>query len=279
MILINSRFLLCLLLAALSDSVGAQTSVREKSGLGLSVGYGHLARQDLIFSPFAHRVRSPLNIGLTYRVPGKWTKLTAVRWSQFKPIHGSAYAYTDRRGKQVMTQPHLFNLIDLRLAVGKTIYKKAHQMLKLGGVFTSDIDALSLNYGFAGSSGYFGFFCLGLWSKGQYFLTENQSVAFTLQLPVVAWITRSPYLVNDDPYMKHNYSHNGLKTFIAYVANGKLQTVNRFQQVGAAVQYTYYFKTRVGMGGKYELEYLHHALPLSLHNYQHVFSFTTSIKF
>ncbi|MDQ3845723.1 MAG: hypothetical protein M3342_17185 [Bacteroidota bacterium] len=278
MISLNGRFLFCLLMAIVSGSAVAQPPAKEKAGLELSLGYGFIARQDLIFSPFIHQAGSPLNVGVAYQVPGTWTKVAAFRWSQYKPILGSAYSYTDRSRQQVMTQPHIFNLIDLRFAMGKTIYKRTQQELKVGGVFSTDIDALSFNYGFAGNSGYFGLFGLGLWSEGQYLLSKNQSVGFTFQLPVVAWITRSPYLANDDPYMKHNYSHNGVKTFIAYVGDGKLQTVNRFQKVNAAVQYTYFFKKRVGVGGKYELEFLHHALPLSLRSYQHVFSLTTTVK-
>ncbi len=279
MILLNGRFLLCLLMAILSGSLAAQPHAREKAGLELSLGYGFIARQDLIFSPFLHQAGSPLNVGVAYHVHGIWTKVAAVRWSQYKPMVGSAYSFTDRSGQQIITQPHIYNLIDLRLALGKMIYKRAQQTLKVGGLFTSDIDAMSFNYGFAGSSGYFGLFGLGLWSEGQHFFRGNQSIGFTFQLPVVAWVTRSPYLVNDDPYMKHNYSHNGFKTFIAYVGDGKLQTLNRFQKVTTSLQYTYFFRRNVGVGGKYELEFLHHTLPLLLLSYQHVLSFTTSIKF
>lgn len=95
----------------------AQDKIRPNA-LSLSVGPGHLARQDLIFSPTIHRDFTGLNFGLEYTRQAKLFQKASLRYGSFNPMVIPSYEF-NIHGEEQTAYPHSFNLLDVDYLLGK----------------------------------------------------------------------------------------------------------------------------------------------------------------
>lgn len=234
----------------------------QKTSLSMRLGAGHLIRQDLIFSPFHHSDVSLMNgaLRLERQSPKlyQWVDLGA---SVYNPSTVPSYSYGDND----RTYPHNFLFVNLAYAVGKEVKTlKPEAKWMLGGLFEMDLQSSTYNYGRVSSFGYFIAFNLGAWARYKHTLANRHTLTTTVTLPLLSWIARSPYLVNDDEFIENIASHKGLKTFLAFVGDGQLQGINKVQQSELHVQYTYQLSKKWSVGAQYEFHLLNTQKPVSL---------------
>jgi len=247
----------------------------QENNLSFGFGPGHLARQDLTFSPFVHQDISLQNVFLGYQHKASWQHDIAVEIGAYAPILTDPYRY----GDDAETFPHSFLLVDLTYSLCKPVFQaRDSNRWVMGGFFKADIQPSYYNYNPFSSFGYFASFGLGVAAGYAYRFNEKDHLLCKAQIPLLALIARSPYLINDDEFIENTYSHNGVKTFFAYLADGKFQTLNRMQQLQLDIEYTRSINTWWDIGAAYSFQLLHADLPTNLLQFNNVLRFTTTFK-
>lgn len=237
----------------------------------LSWGAGHLMRQDIIFSPFIHSDFSAAHVALEYERQRQWVQNIEVSFSAFNPTltEGTYFEH----GEEKTLHPHSFSFISVYYGLGKQLTGNEKPAIKAGGFFNPDIQVLNYVYGRTGP--YFGYvasFGLGIFATVDYQITPMNRLNAEIRLPVASWITRSPYLVNDDEFIENTSSHNTFKTFLAFIGDGKPASWNKWQQAEFTMQYHRRLLNKVSAGVGYGFYFLHHAEPRNLLSFENYFT-------
>ncbi|MDN3724121.1 hypothetical protein QRD02_06985 [Aequorivita sp. SDUM287046] len=258
-------------------SIYAQES-EVKNTFSLHWGTSYLARQDLIFSPLYHTDFTLLNVGIEYTRNAKMFQKISFRYGNFDPIVSSPYDYTEA-GETETTTPHSFIFIDVDYQLGKNIKESSKNSLTIGGLFAIDVQSLNYEYGRTSSFGYYSTLNLGVFGKYKYTINSKSNLSTTLQLPLIAWLARSPYLVNDDEFIENTSSHSGIKTFFSFIGDGEFATWNKLQTFNFDLKYTYSLNEKWSIGAAYLFEFLHSSEPRNLLSYRQTLNIGTNFNF
>ncbi len=248
------------------------------NGIQLQLGLSHVSRQDLVFSPFIHKDLSPINIGIRYQREKTFYQNIHLRFSLLRPSFNEPYEYFDNNEKK-QTSPHIFTIIDLDYWLGKEFRRREKSNTKIGIAFNADIQALNYVYGRISSFGYYSAFGFGGFGSHTHYINEKNKITGQIALPMFSWLARSPYLVNDDEFIENTSSHSGVKTFFAFIGDGKIATLNKLQAVDFRLNYTYKLNDRWELGVDYLFEFIHPKEPRNLLSYKNSIFFNTTFKF
>jgi hypothetical protein len=263
----------CLALASI-DANGQH----NKNTIGVELSANFLARQDLIFSPVIHKTWSVSSLGIMYQRTGSLTQTVKLRYANMNPMILEPFDFIVD-GEQQTAYPHSFNLLNLTYTLGKKIKETERVQYTVGPLFSTDIQVMNYEYGRISSFGYYAGLSLGAYANQTYKLNERSWLSTTLQLPLITWLARSPYLVNDDEFIENISSHSGLKAFAAFMADGKLVTVNKVQTLDADIRYFRSIGKRWQIGAGYSFGFIHASIPKSLLSYRHSLNLSTNFKF
>lgn len=250
----------------------------NKTIISLNVGPGYLARQDLIFSPFIHTDLSFLNIGIDYTRDAKLFQKAAIHYGNFNAMVAGTYNFVID-GDTNIAYPHSFNLVDIDYLLGKKIKEYGKSSLTAGGLFAVDVQAMNYVYGRVSSFGYYSNLGLGVFGKNRYVINESNSLTLTLQLPLLSWFARSPYLVNDDEFIENISSHSGVKTFASFLGDGQFVSWNKLQTFDFDLKYGYSFNNKWELGAAYMFEFIHAQEPKNLLSYRNTINLSANFKF
>lgn len=100
----------------------------------------------------------------------------------------------------------------------------------LGGYQHFELGALFHGHAFS-TFGYLHQLQLGLAASMQQSLGSRCKLEAGFQFPMLLWIARSPYALNDDDYINRQSSHNALRTLAATFADGSLAAPWQYPQV------------------------------------------------
>lgn len=273
----TTKFILLLALISAGNRLSAEIPEKENS-ITLDFGLGQNTRQDLIFSPFVHNDFSLLIGAIEYSRTGKYFQQVKIGMATFNPMLRESYNYSEH-DKVKTASPHYFLYFDLDYLFGRNLKEKGKTDLTVGGMFNTNTESLNYVYGRIGSFGYFSTLNLGAFGKLDYSFSEKNGISFLLKLPFVAWLARSPYLVNDDEFIENISSHSGTKTFLAFLKDGKLATWNSVQQVDAEVKYRFNLNPKWGIGIAGTYEFLHASQPRPLNSHRTSVNISATFKF
>jgi hypothetical protein len=141
------------------------------------------------------------------------------------------------------------------------------------------VQAANFVYGRISSFGYYSAFGLGVFGRKEVSLSEKGKLSATLQFPIVTWLARSPYLVNDDEFIENISSHSGLKSFMAFIGDGGLVTWNKLQTFDLEVGYKYRLNEKFELGIAYLLEFSHANDPRNFLFYGNTLIFSGTFRF
>lgn len=246
----------------LGGKLTAQETASHHS-LSLSAGPAHIARQDLVFSPMIHRDFTPVQLGIGYQCQARLTHTFRVDYASFNPTLREPYDFTEY-GEDQNAWPHYFTLIGLNYTAAKAIRESGKWTTKLGGAAHWDIQALNYSYGRISSFGYVSLTGMGVYAQQSYQASERWLVHGQVQLPLLLWQARSPYLVNDDEFIENIASHSGFKSFMAFLADGHLTSLHEVQSVDLELSVFYLLTKKWQLGASYHLDLLRMAEPRPL---------------
>lgn len=242
----------------------------QQNTLSLGLGGSRIDRQDLIFSPFVQSGTSASHFDLRWERKGsRFVQFAGIRYSGFSASRFNAFQYTTKPDAAVKTTlPHAFTFVKLEYGLGKT-WQSGRFTFSGGGVLENNVQALNYQYGESSFFGYFMAFSLSprldiTWPAG-----KNGRLNAEISFPLLSWVARSPYLVNDDEFIKNASSHSGLRTFAELASDGKLQFPDQLQQLNAGLGYSRQLGARWTAGLHYGFQFVRHTDPLTLLSYQH----------
>lgn len=248
--------------------VSAQAQEDTFSQLTLSLGPASITRQDLIFSPFKHSDFSPVAGELKYEKNRKIHQFVRLGYAGFSAGITTPYDYL-LDDSLVTAQPHSFTFVGLDYGMGHWIGKRKNSLI--GGSINVDIQAMTYQYGLFSFFGYYANFGLAAWYKHIFQLADRHRLTAQIEVPLVSWMARSPYLINDDEFIENIYSHNGFTTFFAYLGDGELVTWDKLQTVNAGLDYQYSLSDKWSIGAGWQFAFIHAREPLPLTSVQHNF--------
>lgn len=222
------------------------------------------------------------NLNLNYsNEKGKRIHLAEVEFNLYDASWHDQYDYQTGFDsiKTVSTLPSGFTVVTVRYGYLRYLSKTSAGTWYVGGMLDNQINSIDNQYGPAATFGYFAHFSLApaiLWKKQ---LNDRNGVYASACLPLITWVTRSAYAIQDDEYMQQNDDHNGLKTFFRYLGDGNLNLINRYQQLNVNAGYAYAAGSHWTIGGEYRFEFLHDSKPKSLTSYQHFINVKAAYSF
>ena len=250
----------------------------SKNSLAFNIGPSLIARQDRIFSPNIHNDFTILNFGLEYTREARLFQKVRLNYANYDPMVSGPYDFTEY-GEPETAYPHSFNFIDLDYQIGKKLKETEKSVLTLGGLFSANVQATSYVYGLFSNLGYYSALGLGAFATERFILNEKSHLAATIQLPLMAWVSRSPYLVNDDEFIENISSHSGFKSFTSFVGDGQLVTWDKLQTFDLELKYTYVLNDKWEVGTGYVFEFIHASQPRNLLSFRNTLNFSANLKF
>lgn len=255
-------------------------SISAQSSLQIIAGPSWVARQDLLFSPLIAKGPGIPAIEAAYQRSGGWEHRAKLGYRGYAISPVREYQFWRHNSSEpLQTLPHYFTFVNLEYGLGKKALSRERFVLNAGGALSNDIEAINYNYGGSGSFGYFAAFSLGAWTEGSWAVSKRHSLSAALQVPLLSWIARSPYLLNDDTFIENTASHNGIKTFLAFIGDGGLQTWNRFQKAGWSLEHRISLAERWTIGWTYRGQLFRHSKPLPLVSLRQDIALIAQFKF
>lgn len=270
----NACVLIILIQVAVSAYSQDLTNTRR---VELNAGIGFIARQDRIFSPMIHKDMSVANAGIAFIAEGRLYHNISLRFSSFNPVTAEPFDYYED-GELKSAAPHSFILVNLSYNGGKT-WQTGKGELSAGLLLSADVQALNYVYGRISSFGYFSAIGPGVFAKYSRQTGEKGRISASLNLPVISLYSRSPYLVNDDEFIENISSHSGLKTFIAFLADGEWVTWNRLQHFNAGIKYEHDLSDKWGIGTSWMFDFIHASAPRKLLSFRNTINLSANFRF
>lgn len=256
-----------LLTAALCISAAGLSA--QNNQLSIRLGVGRIDRQDQIFTPFVQSGVSAQQLGLHWQRSARVEQFAGIYYSGFSASRLEAFDYTKKPDPEIKTTlPNTFTFVEIDYGVGKKWQAGAFS-ISAGGALENAVQALNYQYGEASFFGYFATFSLSPWLQVSRPVGRKSALQAGLRIPVVSWVARSPYLINDDEFIENASSHNGFKTFADFVQDGSLQFPDQLQKLSASLGYTQLLGRRWSAGLHYGFQFIRHTQPLTLLSYQH----------
>ena len=100
-----------------------------------------------------------------------------------------------------------------------------------------------------------------------------------LQLPLMSWLARSPFSINDDEYIENTTQNSGIGTFFAFLADGQLATWDKLQYLDFDCHYEYLLNQKWSLKGRYAFSFIHVQVPRPMTSVQNNFNITGTLKF
>ncbi len=249
----------------------------ERNSFTIKFGPEYILRQDLIFSPLIHADLSLVNLALEFQRDAFYYQKLNVGFATFNPGIIVPFEFTEHE-KIKTASPHYFTFLDLDYLIGKATSTNENPLI-VGLLFSADIQLLNYVYGRIGNFGYLSSIGLGGFIKKTLRISDKSSLMGSSQLPLISWLARSPYLVNDDEYIENLSSNSDLKSFMQFQNDGKLNTLNHLQILDLEVKYLYKFSHRWGIGAGYSFNYIHSVLPRNLLSFRNSIDLSVNLKF
>lgn len=250
------------------------------NSFGLNWGMGHVKRQDLSFSPMTHQKWSALNFAFSYERSKKLEQEALVRFSHYAPQVGEPYEFDLYfNTEKISTYPHTFTQLDVNYALGKNIVERGNFNLALGGKVRIRLWPSNYMFGDAGSFGYYFSNGLDAWLKMEYKLNDKNHLQGHVGLPIFSFVSRSPYMSQNDEYFADNIEHNDLKSLMNFLKRSEIQSWGVSQSVDLDLAYYHAFSERWELGASYWLSMNFNQAPTPLASSENTIFISTRLKF
>lgn len=228
-----------------------------ESTIYLAYGVGAFGRQDLVFSPMIHSGVGPLNVRFSYEGGARLRHAATLAYRSATSSILPPFAIEDRLRQTTFNDaPHGFASVGVSYGLSAPRRAGDSTVIHLGARTSARIDVLNYVYGTVGHFGYHAVFALGPSVRISHSASALDRLGAEIRPTLLAWTTRSPYLVNDDEYIENTSSHSGVRTFFAFIADGHLESLGRLQDIELSVFYRRSLGDRWSLGASVDTRYL-----------------------
>lgn len=214
-------------------------------------------RHDEVFTQAPYAGLSPVHLGLALDVGEATRHRLDLGFDLVAARAGAPYGADRTDGEPFVVGASPFARVDLRWTSTWTVAGP----LRVGFAVHDRVDTTSYDHGFVGVFGYTAAFGVGPAVAATWSLTDRVRVDLGADAPLVAWVARSPYAMNDDAYIRAIASHRPLAMFGALIAGGAPTTVDRLQAARAGAAISVELDPRWALLGRFDLAALRHTRP------------------
>lgn len=215
-------------------ALNAHAQSATQRTLGITYGYQHYSRQDQLFSPLVYNGTAPLNLQLSYHVNAANSQQNAyLSFGMYNMSAHDAYDFTEDfdEFKERTLYPSSFQMIRLGYGYARKFGKDQKLIYNAGLRLDGQIEAMFFEMGFASIFGYTTTFALAPSIGADYHFNRKTSLSGQLSVPVLGFVARSPYALNDDDYIERQSSHNNLSTIVNLIGDSELRSFGTYRQV------------------------------------------------
>ena len=265
-----------------SLSLWAQSAQESSSSLRLNWGMGKIKTQDLIYTPVLHEEWSPFNLAVTYSHSHRLVHRVYVKFSRYTPSVVEPYTfYWDTPDELSTTGTHQFNILDLNYSLGRPVLSGNKLSLVLGAGSRNRLHQSSYGYGpdWLSHFGYYFSFGLDIWSQMSCAIGNSSRLSMNLALPLFAYITRSPYMGQNDDYFENAFSHKPIPTLMAYIKDGEFQSWGQSKSLDFDLSYEYGISEKWSLGATYWLSMNFNSYPVPFRSVEQIISLSATFNF
>lgn len=243
----------------------AMAAWAQGGSLTLTTGYHHIARQDLVFSPMVQRGSAFPNVGLAYTYVGERMRhAVRLNYDGYDAGITEPYDFVDLvDGSAETTSRSNYTLVDLSYELLVPLPDSGATIVRVGGGVYGQLGSLNQGYAYP-SFGYTLFFGLGPAVRVEHTLDERTTLHGGFSIPLVGWVARSPYALNDDEFIEDQRSHRTLPTLAAFIGGGRVASFGSFRRALLELGAERRLSTHWSLGLRYGLEYLDISKPVRL---------------
>jgi hypothetical protein len=244
----------------------------------ISAGSSALFRQDLIYSPFVHSDRSLRSFGLSLQRDKKLFQYLDISFS-----HNTSQIGEPREiemGHHLHpVLPHEFLFISAAFGIGKAVKTTPKRKDWLGCALKADLQATFYSFVLSDMFGYLIEQSANAWYRRSYDFGKQGQLAAQIELPLLSWLARPPYLAEDDEFIENISSHQSPKILLALVEDGELAAWDKYQRVNFQVEYLYPLFKKFQIGFDFRFTFIHAREPKPLLSYHQILNLTSHYKF
>lgn len=255
-----------------------QPAKERPNQFSVSVGSSMLARQDLIYSPFVHSDQSFLSFAMKYTREKKSYQYWDISF-MFNSSQRGTRTEIDMGGHRHGFNPHEFLLISSAYGIGLPLKHSERKKEWLGAALKIDLQAAFYSFVMSDMFGYYIDHSVNGWYRRHFIIGNRHNLAARIELPLISWLARPPYLAEDDGFIENISSHNKSKILLAFIKDGQFTTWNTVQRVNLDAGYSYPVAKRLNIGADYRFVFIRSAEPKTLLSVQHILNLTSTIKF
>jgi hypothetical protein len=255
--------------------------ISPKKELGIAYGYWHQSRQDHLFSNRIYKGSAIPNLQVQYAVRKKKHKHYLELGGQVYALSNNqpAYSFTHGSDSQVyQIEPSTAFTVNLNYHYAKRISTIKNYQLWAGLSAENQVNAAFMNYGISTAFLYTTLSSVGPNLQVERLLSDKSLLNFQVQVPVVYWVSRSPYALNDDEFIQNQQSHRTFATLANLLADGKLKTIAAVQKVNFKANLQHQITPKYALTGAYQLEFLKLDQPSSLRSVTNAFLIGLNIQ-
>jgi hypothetical protein len=265
-------------LLLLSGGAGiAMGQEKHERRITVAAGASQVSHQDLTHTPLIHSGTTPRSFGLRFERLGGWQHFVSATLSSVESRRGGSYPVLHGdHGHH--TDAHAYVFADASFGVGRRVPAPKGSAV-LGAAARLDLHATDYSYGLEKNFGYYISPGLDLWYRHDIELGSRHGVSARAQAPLVSWVARSPYMVNDDRFIENIASNDPLRIAFAFLADGELAGWSRRQRLDLGLDYHFALTRRFDVGASYRFVFLRDSEPRPLTSVRSSVDLTTSIRF
>lgn len=250
----------------------------QNNNLGFSTGYSFISKQDLVYSHFRHSGISTFNYRIKYRYENDLihlleSSISANKIERFEPFIMEMGHHSHK------THPHEFVNFKLYYGIGTVINDNNVYKEWIGGSINSDIQAAFYNFVLSEMFGYLIDNSLNVFYNRKYKVHDNHNFIFSLEIPMISWLSRPPYLAEDDKFIENISSHNKSRILFAFIKDGEIAFPNKIQKVNFNFEYHYNLLNNFSFGIDYYFSFTRTTKPKTYLNIINNINFLTTYKF
>lgn len=265
----------CINLMYLEAGIAQDLSAKS---LTVSGGMSQMIFQDRVYSPFIHTDQSLSSFGAAFEARNKYLQFAHLNLSYNTSRLGD-YQEMDMGHHKHTIMPHEFVSISGSYGLGGIVHEKGYLSDWVGGSVTLKIHAGFYNFILSNMFGYLIDFSANAWVRRDWHLQNNHKISTRIEVPVLTWLARPPYLAEDDEFIENISSHKGPLILMEFALDGSFVTWNRYQRIQFNFDYTLPLFEKFRLGARYQFEVVHTTEPRTLTAIGNQLHITSSIEF
>ena len=251
------------------------SNVFAQKQIELSLGAGHLMRQDLTLSPFIDNAISPINAGLAFDWKVKNLNRVEVRFGQYKTPAKDEYNYISEFDTFTHTaNRHQFTRLELNY---QYLIDQNHKGKTDWGFGLASRNRLIAGlHHFGVYDGLFSYnFSFGIDGVGfiKHPINENNSIQAKVSLPVFAFSARNPYMIQDSKWMEDNMSGSDIKAVANMISNSTLRSWNSYRTFDFQLQWKNQINEKWALGARYAFGAINNTKPNPYTSFENILHF------